>query len=337
VVRLEQLADVADDFVRVRLIKISGADLNVFDFDYDLTWVALFLNADEKVYHRYGGRDAGSPDSRLSLAGLRYTMGAALADHRREPSGGPPRRPENPLRAEDYPAAKRLKGNECIHCHQVNEFRRQALKAAGRWRREDLWVYPLPENIGLTLDVDQGDRVRAVAAASPADRVGLRAGDTLRVVNGQAVASSADVQYALHRGPAVGRLAISWQHDGAAKTAEVELAEGWRKTNLTWRPSLLDILPSLPLYGEDLEAAEKKALGLSEKQLAFRQDRTVHREAKAAGVQPGDIVVGIDNRSLEMTLPDFLAYVRRNHLVGDRITLNVLRDGKRVDLPLTLR
>ena len=30
-------------------------------------------------------------------------------------------------------------------------------------------------------------------------------------------------------------------------------------------------------------------------------------------------------------------YVRREYLVGDRVTINVLRDGKRLSLPLTLR
>ena len=119
--------------------------------------------------------------------------------------------------------------------------------------------------------------------------------------------------------------------------AELSLAPGWRKTNLTWRPSLLDILPSLPLFGDDLTAQEKKALGLPEKRLAFRQDKPVHSSLKAAGVQPDDIVIGLNQQPLEMTLEEFLAYVRRNYLVGDAVTLNVVRNGKRLDLPMTLR
>ena len=46
----------------VRLLKIAGSDLNQFDFDYDLTWAGFFVNADGKVYGRYGGRDASGPD-----------------------------------------------------------------------------------------------------------------------------------------------------------------------------------------------------------------------------------------------------------------------------------
>jgi hypothetical protein len=328
---------VADEFIRVRLLKIAGVDLNLFDFDYDLTWMAFFLNADGYVYGRYGGRDAASADSRLSLAGLRYTLHAALAAHRRGPPQAPAPRADKPLLAEEYPAAKRMRKSECIHCHQVYEFRRAALKETGQWDREEIWVYPLPENIGLTLDLDQGDRLRAVAPDSPAGRAGLHAGDTLRTVHGLPVASFADVQYALHRAPKKGRIRISWQSGGDSRTATLELPEGWRKTNLTWRPSLLDILPSLTLYGEDLSAEEKRALNLSTKSLAFRQQKPVHALARAAGVQEGDVILGNDSQTLEMTMLEFLAHVRKNHLVGDQITLNIIRDGKRLDLPMTLR
>jgi predicted metalloprotease with PDZ domain len=336
VVRLERIADVAKQFVCVRLTRITGVDLNLFDFDYDLTWAAFFLSPDEKIYGRYGGRDASGLDARLSLAGLRHALRAALEAHRREGPGKSPPRPGRPLLAENYPAAARLHKGACVHCHQVNEFRREARKASGEWRREELWVYPLPENVGLTLEVDRGDRVRAVRPDSPAARAGLRPGDTLKRLNGLPVASFADAQYALHRAPAKGQVAVRWLRDGQEMTGRLDLADGWKKTNLTWRPSMLDILPSLTVYGTELSAAEKTRLGLSAKRLAFRQDRAVHREAKAAGVRAGDVIVGIDGRAPEMSLPEFLAYVRRNYLVGDRITLNVLRDGKRVDLPMRL-
>jgi serine protease Do len=238
--------------------------------------------------------------------------------------------------AEDY-AARLHRGRGCSHCHQVKEYRRELLQAEGRWHRDDVWVYPLPENIGLMLEVDRGDRVRAVTPDSPAARVGVRAGDRLRSVNGLPVASLADVQYALHRAPTKGQVPIRWQHEGQTRIAELTLAEGWRKTNLTWRPSMLDLLPSLSLYGDDLTAAEKKALGLSAKRLAFRQDKIVHSSMRAVGVHGGDIILGIDNQPLEMTVAQFLAHVRKNYLVGDRITLNVLRAGKRLDLPVKLR
>jgi hypothetical protein len=69
-----EVASVADQFVRVRLVKIAGADLRLFEFDYDLTWHVFFLNANETMYGRYGGRDASSAEGRFSLKGLRYAM-----------------------------------------------------------------------------------------------------------------------------------------------------------------------------------------------------------------------------------------------------------------------
>src|SRR5438046_10166299 len=124
--------------------------------------MAFFLNADEKVYGRYGGRDASSAEGRLSLAGLRYALACALEAHRRKPKAVPPPRKKKPLLVDDYPAARRVRRGECIHCHQVYEFRRAKEKAEGTWTKEDVWRYPLPENVGLTLDNDQGDRVVSV-------------------------------------------------------------------------------------------------------------------------------------------------------------------------------
>ena len=284
---------------------------------------------------RYGGRDAKSDDGRISLAGLRYAMEKALERHRAAPK--PPAERPKPIRAEDYKAAGMRRGNECIHCHQVNEFRRADAKAAGTWSRDDLWVYPLPENVGLTLDVDRGDVVKAVAAGSPAAKAGLMPGDVLTRVNGYPVASFADAQYALHKAPKRGAIPVEWQSGTNAMKGDLEVADGWRKTNLTWRASLLDILPSLPISAEDLTAAEKKALGLPEKQAAFRQDKFVHSTLKAVGLKAGDVVVALDGRPVEGAMEDFLGLVRREHLVGDTITLNVLREGKPVALKVTLK
>src|SRR5262245_66380471 len=124
-------------------------------------------------------------------------MEKALARHEQGAKAPPPR--GKPDRVEDYKAARMRRGNECIHCHQVNEFRRADLKAAGQWSRDDLWVYPLPENVGLTLEVDRGDAVKAIAPGSAAAKAGLKAGDLLAKLNGYLVATFADAQFALHK------------------------------------------------------------------------------------------------------------------------------------------
>jgi membrane-associated protease RseP (regulator of RpoE activity) len=314
-------------------VKIAGVDLRTFEFDYDLTWHVFFLNADETIYGRYGGRDAASAEGRISTTGLRYAMGRALEAHRQ----APPPRPltGQQVRAEDYAAAGRHRG--CIHCHNVNEFRRADALAAGTWDRNSIWVYPLPENVGLTLEIDVGNRVNAVTAASPAARAGLQRGDSVESLAGYRVSSQGDVMYALHKSPPRGSIPVTWVRDGKPFAGTLEVADGWRKTNVTWRPSMFDVLPTLPFSGDDLTPTEKRMLGLPEKQAAFRQDESVNDHLAAAGVRKGDVIVGFDGHTVDGTMVQLLGFVRRNYLVGDEITVNVLRDGKRLDLRLKLK
>jgi predicted metalloprotease with PDZ domain len=326
---------VADSFERVRLLQISGVDLNIFDFDHDLTWAAFFMNADGFVYGRYGGRDAQGPDTRNSLAGLRFAMENALEAHRRHSQEKPASRP--PVFAEKYASVRKIVRNGCIHCHQVKEIRRQEDKDAGTWSRDSIWVYPLPENVGMSLALDRGNVIRTVLPGSPAAAAGLKSGDIIQTLNGRPVFSFADAQYALHYAPIKGDIEVHWTSAGQAKSGSLKVAEGWRKTNLTWRPSLLDLLPSLTVFGYDMTASEKKTVGLDEKQLAFRQVAPVHSEAQAIGVREGDIILGVDSLKMEMNVQAFLSYVRQNYLVGDRVTVNVLRAGKRVNLTTKLR
>ncbi len=308
-------------------------DLRRFEFDHDLTWYAFLLNADETIYGRYGGRDATGAESRMSTKGLRYAMDRALEAHKSPPEPHP--FPGKPVRAEDFEAAKSHRG--CIHCHNVNEFRRADLKALGSWDRNSIWVYPLPENVGVTLDIDVGNRVKAVAAGSAADRAGLKTGDYLAKLNGYRVSSFGDASFSLHKAPGKGPIPVSWMRDGKEHSASLEVADGWRKTNLTWRPSMLDLLPSVPFSGDDLTAAEKRSLGLTEKRAAIRQDAEVHSSLKAAGVKGGDVVIGFDGQSVDGTIRDLLGFVRRTYLVGDEIAINLVRDGKRIDLKHVLK
>jgi len=333
-VRLDPVvADAAREFVRVRLVKIAGADLRRFEFDYDLTWYVFFQNADETIYGRYGGRDAASAEARLSLKGLRYAMKRALDAHRNPPPPGPPL--GKPVRAEQFAAAAHHKG--CIHCHNVNEFRRADSKAAGKWDRRSVWVYPLPENVGLTMDVDVGDLVKEVRPQTAADCAGIKSGDSLRRLNGMLIASQADVMYALHKWPAQGTIPATWVRQGKEHSGLLNVSEGWRKTNVTWRPSMLDILPSVPFSGDDLSAEEKKRLGLPPSRAAFRQADKVHKTLSEAGLKAGDVVVGVNGATVDGDMGDLLGYVRRNFLVADVVTVDVLRGGQRIGVRITLK
>jgi hypothetical protein len=333
VVRLDGIKQHADQFVRVRLTRIDNADLNLFEFDYDLTMMVFFLDADGKVYARYGGRDSRDADNRQSLKGLAYTMQSVLAMHAQEEPAFAPRAAEGPR----YVRGGFGKGGgRCMHCHQVKENLNADIKRSGKWTRDLVWRYPLPENVGITLDVDRGNVVRSVAPDTPAAASGVQPGDKLRRLGTVPIHSFGDAQFALDIAPKTGTLAIVWQRGDVLHEGQLGLSDGWRKTDISWRPSVQQFVPSLRLYGADLDAAERKALGLTPTQLAFRQKAGLATQARDAGIRVGDIILGVDGRVMDVEVNDLIHYVRRNYLVGDQVTVNLLRDGKRLNLPMTL-
>jgi hypothetical protein len=148
--------------------------------------------------------------------------------------------------------------------------------------------------------------------------------------------SFGDAQFALDRAPKVGSIEVSWKRSGRDLRGKIELPDRWRRTDISWRPSLHNFVASARVYGEDLTADEKDSLGLSAARLAFRQKDNMPAQAKKAGVQPGDIIVGVDDRKLEMTAYQFLTYIRGNYVKGETLTLNLIRNGKRLNLPMQL-
>jgi hypothetical protein len=135
------------EFVCVRLVQMKGVDLELFQFDYDQTWAAFFLNADGTIYGRYGTRagNKNNATTHVSLASFKRAMQRALE-----------------LR----------NARQCIHCHNVREDLRKVKSQQKRLTAADIWVYPLPENVGLKMDVDDALRVAAVTPNSPAEQAG---------------------------------------------------------------------------------------------------------------------------------------------------------------------
>ncbi len=322
----------------VRLVNMRGVNLNVFDFDYDLTWVGFFLNAQERVYGRYGGRDAGEADARLTLPGLKHAMQQALATHRREARTRPTRSPQPELIAESYPASRNLKAGACIHCHQVYEFRREVERTRGTWRNELSWNWlpPPPDNLGLHLDVNRGNRIVSVRPDSPAGRAGLRADDELTSLNYAPVAAIADVQMALRDAPQAGTIPVTYLRGTRTVTGSLVVTGNWKQSDLSWRAFMWGLAPQASVYGKDLTEEEKRTLGLSPKALAFRQGNYVPDAARGAGIRANDLILGVDGKRFEMTMLQFNASVRLNYKVGDRVVFNLIRNGQRLEVPMTL-
>lgn len=317
---------------------MRGVDLRRFEFDYDLTWVAFFLDSDGRVMGRFGGRDASSPDTYLTLPGLKQAMARHLDAVARGVTGEPtPATTADGFHhAEEYPAARKLRESSCIHCHQVREFQQDWHYEQKTWRREMLWVYPPPDNLGFRMDPERQDRVAEVRPGSPAQAAGLRADCILRKVNDRSVTTFADIQFALHQAPPLGRVRVSWLDGQTERDGELALPPGWRESDISWRASMWNVEPAACVYGEDLDPDEKKKLGLNPKRLAFYQGSFVPPAAQQAGIRAGDVIIGADGKELEMTMLQFNVWVRLNYHVGDMIHYDILRDGKPVKIAVKL-
>jgi serine protease Do len=321
--------------VLLRVTNMRGVDLDVFEFDYDLTWMAFFLDGNERLLGRFGGRPADDANKFHSLDGLSFALAAALERHRQVPVVTKQAN-RTPRTVEQYPTINKLGPKACVHCHQTYEFRRDWLQSNQRWSLDEVWVYPLPENIGLTLAAEQQNRVKDVKAKSAAAATGLKAGDLLVEVNRLPVNSFGDLQYALHRAPAQGNISIHWRHEGQAKEGKLALLKDWKQTDLSWRPSLRSLEPASGLHGVDLTTEEKKALGLGPKQLAFRQGNFVTKQARLGGVEINDIIVGIDGKVLEMTARQLDVHVRLTYRKGETVTVSLFRKGQRLEMQMKL-
>lgn len=51
------------NFVCVRVIQTKGLDLKRYQYDYDQSWAAMFLNGDGTIYGRFGTRAGRGPES----------------------------------------------------------------------------------------------------------------------------------------------------------------------------------------------------------------------------------------------------------------------------------
>lgn len=57
--------------------------------------------------------------------------------------------------------------------------------------------------------------------------------------------------------------------------------------------------------------------------------------AEEAGMEPGDIILAVNGQEISTTAE--LMAIRRQHAIGDTLTMTVLRDGETLDIPVVLR
>ena len=77
------LGKLLSEYICVRITRMDAVDVGLFDRDWNNAIYFFMLNADERIYMRYGGRDAASPDTYLNLSSLELALEKGLELHRR--------------------------------------------------------------------------------------------------------------------------------------------------------------------------------------------------------------------------------------------------------------
>jgi hypothetical protein len=324
---------------------MAGVDLNVYRFDYDLTFAALLMNADGTIYHTYGGRDFTGPMSHLSMDSFTALLKETAKEHAAHPAGLQPH-VHKPLVPEDIGRRAGHRGKvDCIHCHTIHDWMTRAAQREKRWKYNDAFRYPDPIQIGLKLDKERQNRITGIEKDSAAARAGLRAQDTLLTASGQRILTIADLQFVLHQAQWQGRLDVTFLKEGQAKRATITLEENWKVATpevYAWRSSKWPLSPKPGFGGKPLTRAEREQLGVGK--FAFRVGYLVTwgpnahtgRNAAKAGIRKGDIVYRVGGKSDFLDMHHYHAWVRLKHKPGDKLEVLLIRNGKRltIDLPL---
>lgn len=335
-----------EQFVAVRMVKMNGVNRHVFQFDRDVPYVAMFLNADGVVYGRYGTRASNERKNlpHLNLSSFQQSLRRALELHRHYPENKQQFPAQNradtaPPMAEDmetfepFPEKYNPTGvKNCIHCHTVGEAEKRQTIAGGTLTLRDLWPFPRPENIGLKIDDDDGLKIKSVGSDSPAADAGVQSGDVLLRIMDRPLTSAADIQWALHEAPDEGMLPVVLRRGERTLESKIALLPHWRKNATYWRASLQPLRPNLILRPDHYRV--KKGAKPGEMGLAIYYPRG---PAAAAGLRNGDLLVAVDGKTDLLMEADFLHYIHVVRAEAKSVECTVIRKGTHLTVTLPIR
>ena len=336
-----ELTPLLKQFVTVRMTDAGQLDERYFPFrgyqDLDLSWWGYFLSPEGKLYGVYGGKDHLSDATRISTASFAKTMQRILAHHYdpRLPSwaaidGTTPDTTQLKHTPRDFDTASNFIGSrphlqkqECIHCHQVNDLIHFDAQKKGTFDlKQYTQSWPLPENVGIHLDRDDGLFVTKVEPNSPAEKAGLKVGDRLGMASNRKLHSQADFRGALHRaGYDATSIDIAWTRDDEGKLGTLETKANWREGENYWRKSVYEgiIGPHLGFF--PLPGPNQGKGKLSIRPYMGQGEHRKTNKWNDTGLQPNMEIVEINGRSDNWEARQLIAWFRLNHKPGDHITL----------------
>jgi serine protease Do len=348
-------------FVPVRIVHANGMDLTRFQFDYDQSWAAFFMNADGTIYGRYGTRSHATESADdVSLAGFLESLQLALKLHARFPTvresllakTGPTAAVARP---EEFPEFKSRFSSKldyegqvvqsCIHCHQVGEATRQWHRSQpGKLPDEIVFPYPHPKILGLIMDPERAATVRQVLPESPAAAAGFLPGDHVRKFSDQPILSTADIQWVLHRAGDAQELKALVDRGGQLKSLTLALPPEWRdQGDISWRATSWDLRRMVTggTLLESLSDEQRQTLRLKTDDVGLRIEYLgqwdAHAAAKRAGFQKDDVFIKVGETHRPLTESQLFGLLLRSTKPGDSVPIEILRGGKRLTLDMPIQ
>ena len=324
-------------YVCVRIIRMDDVDINLFEYDRNNPLYFFLMNAEEQIYTRYGGRDAAAVDSYLNLDSITLALRKGLELHEQWKQGAwkavPRPAPKFPR---EFPllVERTFAKNQCVECHLIGDYQNLHRQLDGTLdKKKHLWRSPDFKQIGINFDVPKGLVVKEATMAAAA--AGIQAGDTVRAWNGTTVWTFGDVQYAydmLDRDAKQVKAQV--ERAGALQEVTIELPVRWWLNDVRWRQSSVD--PRVYFDDRPLTPEEKRERGLPEGGFAsmVRRVADTAKLMKTHELQVGDIIVAVDGAERDPDVNTAELYIRLRKTPGDIVEMDVLRDGKRIKLPL---
>ena len=205
-----------------------------------------------------------------------------------------------------------------------------------------MWRYPLPENIGLKIERDDGTKVQSVNPGSPAARAGVRPGDLLWYADGQVLTSISDLQWVLHHlSGGSTTLSLKVGRGGSSQQLALRLPANWKKSDFSWRGSMHSLDPKLGFWATPLKQDEMAKRGIKTRGDAYvikwiNKGIPAGREILKAGIKHNDVLVEYAGKPIVKDMRHMNADLRINYKVGQRLPLTVMRGGKRIEAQVKL-
>src|SRR5438477_8056790 len=316
---------------------MDDTDVALFDRDWNNAVYFFVMNADERIYMRYGGRDAPSPDTYLDLDSLELALKQGVELHRQYLKGELklPDRPK-PLLPREIPllVQRTFAQRQCVECHLIGDFQNIQREQDGTLDKlTHLYRSPDIKTLGIELDVPKGLVVKEARGAVQA--AGMKPGDRIAALDGTPVWTFGDLQYRYDK---VDRRAqhvqITVDRDGTSCDLPVALPPRWWWTDLRFRQSSVE--PRLDFEDRPLTDAEKRKMGLKPDGFAS-QVRYVAEFAKIRKtheLRAGDIIVGVDAVERDELANTAALFIKLRRRAGQSVMLDVIRDGQRIQMPL---